>query len=70
MNALDTSVVALREKNRADRQRAGAIAIVSEHLEYYGVIAKHDKFTAENRKQFATRMVDAVIGITRVSHER
>lgn len=59
------SVVAIREKNRAERQRESAISLASEHLEYYGAIAQHPKFTAADRKQFAGRMVDAVIALTR-----
>ena len=62
-----TSTVAIRERNRADQQRHDAIALVSEHLEYYGAIARHSSFTPEDRKKFATRLVDAVIALTRVS---
>lgn len=67
MPEVATSIVTIRERNRAETQRKDAIALVSEHLEYYGAIAKHASFTTEDRQKFATRMVDAVISLTRPS---
>lgn len=62
-----TSVVTVRERNRAETQRRSAIDLADQHLEYFAAIARHASFTEDDRKKFATRMVDAVIGLTRAS---